>query len=318
MQTHRPAVAYTLDGQIDLLIHSRSNQILRTVSFDEGENWLPWRKMKNHKTRLPVGFASTADGRAKFLVYQVLNLLDDTPFEGAFKDDDEYVFKIDEHFGFSWDDNAHAMGGDGKFVTGPSVICSPSGDRVYIFGLGRDRKLYWALYDNHNKNWLWRWAKLGDNLLRSEPSVVMSADGQTMMIFTVGNDYECQFHRSNDGGANWNIYGGQIHQGRFNSGLSACMSADGSEVLVAGRGRDNRIWTISSDNQGNSWINDWAPIGEGVCTGGPGICGNWDLSKVFVFGVGNDHKIWKAHRLGKHQPFAGWWPADKENKLTAI
>lgn len=318
MNTHKPAVSYSLDGQIELVIHAHSNQILRTVSFDNGENWLPWRKMKNQKTFRPVGFACTADARTRYLVYQILNPIEGMPYAENFKDNGEYIFKTDGRYGFAWDDESKPMGGNGKFITGPSVICSPSGNRVYIFGIGLNRKLYWARSDNRGIDWLWRWENIGDTLFHAEPCAVMSADGQTIMIFAIGLNDQCFYSRSVNGGSSWDIYCGLINQAKFTSGPSACISADGRDVIVAARRSDNKIWAINSVNGGDSWAGDWAPVLAGVFNGGPGLCATWDLSKTFIFALGTDNKIWKAQRFGKNQPFAGWWPADKEDKLDAI
>lgn len=318
LDTRKPAAAYSLDGQIEIFIHTRKHQVLRTISFDEGRTWVEWRKLAGHKTSRPVGFACSGDARSKYLAYRVLNPLAGTPMEDGFADDGELVFKRAEPFGVAWDGSSAVMDGDGKFLSGPAVLCSADGSKVFLFGRGRDRKIYWAHSADAGNSWLWRWAKLGDATFKSEPAVVMSADGRTLMIFAVGMDDRCYFSRSIDGGQSWNPYAGPLGQGEFTSGPGACLSADGRKVMVAGRGRDDRIWTLRSDDRGDAWSGQWSPILEGTFNGGPGLCATWDLSRIFVFAVGKDQKLWKARTPSAGAPFEGWWLADSENRLAPV
>jgi hypothetical protein len=314
--THKPAVAYSLDGQIELLIHSHSEQILRTVSYDDGETWLEWIKMKNHQTRRAVGFASTADSHTKYMVYQIFNPF--SPMEDVFPDSQKYVLKRSEHYGFDWDEESKPMTWDeGRFLSGPAVLCSPTGHNVTLFGQGLDEKIYWQGSKTRGRNWKWRWEKIGDAVFKSEPAAVMSADGLTILFFAIGMDDRCYYSRSTDGGNTWDPYTAGIKQKKFTSGPSACLSADGRKVVVAARGRDDKIYVSRSSDTGSSW-SDWTPISSGVFNSGPGLCAAWDLSKIFVFAVGRDHKIWKAHSMGVDAPFAGWWEADKNKNLSAI
>jgi hypothetical protein len=260
MLTHKPAVAYSLDGQIDLFIDDRSHQILRAVSFDDGDEWTEWAKMKNQKTRMTVGFASTGDGRTKYMTYQAFNPAAGTPYAKNFQDDGKYVLKGASHYGFDWTDSTEPMGGGGKFLSGPAVLCSPDGDRLYLFGLGMDSKIYWAGSDDRGTSWLWRWAKIGDGVFKSEPAAVMSADGKTIMLFAIGMDDRCYFSRSLDGGSTWNPYCAPVKGRTFTSGPSACISADGKEVLVAARGEGDRIYFIRSADKGASWKGDWSAV----------------------------------------------------------
>lgn len=134
MHTRKPAVAYSLDGQIDLLIHARNHQILRTVSFDNGDTWLEWRKMKNHKSRRTVGFASTADGRTKYMVYQIFDPTVGTPVEVDFHDRHQFVMQMAGHYGFDWNNPSAPMRANrGQFSSGPAVLCSPDGNGVALW-----------------------------------------------------------------------------------------------------------------------------------------------------------------------------------------
>lgn len=317
MHTHKPTVAYSLDGQIDLFIHARSNQILRTVSFDNGDEWMEWVEMKEHKTKRTVGFASTPDSSHKYMAYRVVNPFEGLPMEDTFEDDRRYVVKRSARFGFDWSDTTEDMGPD-EFLSGPAIVCTPDGNTVHLFGQGTDQKVRWSKSDYGAVTWLWRGNELGDAVFKSEPAAVMSADGNTILVFAIGLDDRCWYTRTSDAGQSWNPLWAPIEQGVFTSGPSACISADGGQVIVAARGRDDRIFFNRSADGGATWRKNWEPILSGVFEGGPGLCASWDFGRVFVFAVGRDHKIWKAYAEGADAPFAGWWVADRHNKLGTI
>jgi hypothetical protein len=288
------------------MIHFDSDQIYRSVSFDAASTWLPWIKMKNHRTRRPVGFASTADGRTKYLAYQVWNPAQDAPFI-PFADKQELVLLVNRKYGFDWSDSISPMGGEGKFLSGPAVLCSPSGNTLYLFGTGLNDRMFWAKSNDRGATWLWRWADMGPGTFKSEPAAVMSADGKTIMIFGIGMDDRCWMARTTDAGESWHTRWSPIGSQKFTSGLAACISASGRDVIVAGRSTGDRFFYNRSVNEGQFWMGDWEPIGAGVFDGGPALCCSWDFSKIHAFGVGRDRHIWRANALGENAPFAGWW-----------
>jgi hypothetical protein len=316
MANHKPVASYLLDGQIELLIHSRQNRILRTVSHDGGEHWLEWTGIKNHQSDRPVGFAATADARCQFMAYRIFNPLKGTPMEDTFEHNHQLIFKLSRNFGFDWTENLTRVG-PGSYSSGAAVVCTPNGNGIHVFGLRGAGEVWWLRSKQGGVTGSWMSSGLGGSF-KSEPAAVISADGQTIMIFGIGMDDRCWYAHTSNGGDSWNVLWGPIGNKHFNSGPGACISADGKNVIIAAREPDDRFFCNRSTDGGATWRPTWEPILAGVFNGGPALCGSWDLGRVYVFGVGRDDKIWKAHLEGAGGAFSGWWPADQHGSLKAI
>jgi hypothetical protein len=317
MHTQKPVAAYQLDGQIELLVHSRTNQILRTVSFDSGDRWLEWVVMTNHRTNRPVGFAATPDGRRKWLAYRKPSPHDGTSLEPVLGSHDLYVLQKTRRFGFDWSPQPLVIGPE-QFNPGPALVCSPDGDVLHLFGFSLDARMrWWTMKESGEPDWMRRHQQLGGREFKSEAAAVMSADGLTILVFGIGKDDRCLYARTDNGGRTWPTLWEPLGAKTFTSGPAACISADGRQVIIAARAEGRRFFCNRSANGGATW-RGWEAIRDGVFLGGPALCAAWDFSRVFVFGVGDDHKIWKAHAAGPSGAFAGWSPADRHNKLTAI
>lgn len=318
MYTHKPAAVYSLDGQIELFIHSRSNQILRTVSFDNGDHWMEWVKMNNHETTRSVGFASTPDSRHKYFAYRATELLPNN--------NREYVFKSSDRFGFDWNNDTPRVNQE-KFASGPSIVCTSDGKTVHLFG---QRGLFgfvleqsigwWESKERNGRMWPFLEKPLPVFVPKSEPAAVMSADGKFILVFAIGDGDRCWYVRTTNAGQSWSLPAWQsIRQAEFTSGPSACISASGQHVIVAARSSGDFMMCNRSSDGGASW-KGWQVIAAptSVFSSGPALCASWNLDKVFVFAVGRDFKIWMAKAEGADAPFGNWSVADRHNRLKAI
>jgi hypothetical protein len=294
MDMNKPMSLYLLDGQVEVYARASSNEVFRSISYDNANSWNEWKKLPFTAVGSPA-IASTPDNRVKLAI---------TP--NAATGQRKYTFFNSDKFGYQWN-NGQVMGG-ATFISNPAVNCSGDGKNILAIGLGTDQRYWSAGSVDGGNSWAWMWLQIEKNgVFISEPSFCTSADGQTILVAGIGTDNRCWIAQSSNRGAKWNFAWNPVGKGGFTSGLSMCMSADGKKIVIVGKGNDNKFWFNKSTDSGFTWEEHWKPIGEGTFNSGPSLCCSWDMNTIHAFGVGMDKKIWRANSNGSNFQWNGWW-----------
>jgi hypothetical protein len=103
----------------------------------------------------------------------------------------------------------------GIFTSGPAVVTDVSSQRVHVFGVGMDSRIWRATSSDQGSSWTVAWVPVGDGVFASGPAAAMPSDDKRIHLFGRGVPYTQfpdQFSPpvlvwrafSADGGSNWN------------------------------------------------------------------------------------------------------------------
>lgn len=307
---------YALERRLEVYVAADVNpttdgpfQAERIVSYDNGETWVDnWVRNKVGTFRSSLAGAMTGDSLDGFLV-------------GRGMDNGCYFTRLQEYYEFTtagW-----SRIGSGAF-NGKPALClhgtsksswkslnnietSYNGIGVRVFGLGMDKRIWWALSTNGGNSWDMAWDAIGAGKFTSSPAAATSADGTLLTVFAKGTDDKIWWAFSHNGASSWDMAWDSIGTGVFTSAPAACCSADGKRIYVFAKGKDNRIWWAFASKGTAQWDMAWEPIGDGVFNAQPSACCSWDGKIIHLFGRGTDNRIWQARSFDFGQTWNIAW-----------
>jgi hypothetical protein len=174
--------------------------------------------------------------------------------------DDRIWWAYSTNGGSPWDMAWKPLVEHGTFTSSPAAACSADGLFVSVFGIGQDKRMWWAYSTSGGSSWDMAWDAIGQGVFTSSPAAVCSADGKRIYAFAKGNDNRFWWAYATNGVQGWDMAWDAIGQGVFKSPPSASCSWDGQIIHVFGKGMDDRIWQARSEDFGHNWSIAWRRI----------------------------------------------------------
>ena len=253
-------------------------------------NWSAWESLGN-----PSGVEFTSD---QITISHNNNRID----LFARGNDNKFWYKWFDFEGYNWSDWESLETPSNVEFTSDLFEASWHKNRIYVFGWGNDRKLWYKWFDFDTRNWSgWESLAKPQDLELISKITVVSSDNSGINIFLedplsprIKNIWYKRFD-----GRNWSEWEtlGKPSGVDFNSNPAA-VSLNNDRIEVFVRGNDDKLWHKWFNGHWSDWESLGKPSGVDFNSNPAAVSLNNDRIEVFV--RGNDNKLW-------HKSFNGHW-----------